>query len=190
MPDAAIEDRPTSRGWYLVAFGLIGTALAIAITGFMQMKEVVVTMQRRVMPGKAEIALAPGKSTLYFEQRSVIDEVEYVNDSPVQFTCSVRDATGKPLTLEKPIANVTYSVGGFKGHNVYDMQIAAPGIYTLECSGPTKFVLSLGGGIGAWLVVALVGGLMPGLAGLIVVVVVTLKRRRWFKRHPGATSDS
>jgi hypothetical protein len=190
MPGTAPENRPTSRGWYLVAFGLIGTAIAIAITGFMQMKEVVVTMQRRVMPGKAEIALAPGKSTLYFEQRSVIDEVEYVNDSPVQFTCSVRDANGKAVPLEKPLANVSYSAGDFKGHNVYDMQITSPGIYTLECTGPTKFVLSLGGGIGAWLVVALAGGLMPGTAGLIVIVVVTVRRRRWFKRNPGVTSDS
>ena len=45
------------------------------------------------------------------------------------------------------------------------------------------FMLSVGGGIGAWFIVALVGALMPGLAGLIVILVITIKRRRWFKRQ-------
>lgn len=185
-----LPDRPTSAGWYLVAFGLIGSALAISLTGFNQMREVVDTMQRRVMPGVHEVALAGGKASLYYEHRSEIKDTTYETPQDLTFTCSLRDQRGKTLKLEPITGKVTYSVGPYSGRKVWDVDVMAPGSYNLACDAERPFVLSLGGGIGAWLVVAIVGGLVPGLAGLIVIAFVTIKRRRWFKQNPGKATDT
>jgi hypothetical protein len=185
-----LPDRPTSAGWYLVAFGLIGTALAIALTGFNQMREVVETMQRRVMPGVHEVALAGGKASFYYEHQSEIKDKSYETPEGLTYTCSLRDQRGKSLKLETVTDKVTYNVGPYSGRKVWDVDVVAPGTYNLACDAERPFVLALGGGMGAWMIVAIVGGLVPGTAGLIVIVFVTIKRRQWFKRNPGKTTDT
>ncbi len=185
-----LADRPTSAGWYLVAFGLIGSALAIALTGYNQMTEVVATMQRRVMPGVHEVALAGGQASLYYEHVSEVANKPYEAPRDLTFSCTVRDLRGKALKLDGVTAKVTYSLGAYAGRKVYDVDVSTPGTYTLACESSQPFVLALGGGMGAWLVVAIVGGLIPGTAGLIVIAIVTIKRRRWFARNPGKTTDT
>jgi hypothetical protein len=59
----------------------------------------------------------------------------------------------------------------------------APGSYTLTCDGSQRFMVAVGGGTGAWLVVAIAGALFPGTAGILVVLITTIKRRRWRKRQ-------
>lgn len=174
-------DRPASRGWYLVSFGLIGIAIAIAFTGFAQMSEVVVTLQRHPMPGSQEVALAGGRATIYYEYESSYDNKTYAAPADLPVTCTLKNLNDKPHPLETPPSKVTYSKGPYAGRNLYDVEVTAPGSYTLTCEGSQPFMISVGGGIGAWFIVALFGALMPGLAGLIVIVIVALKRRRWFK---------
>lgn len=177
-----VPERPTSRGWYLVAFGLIGTALAIAWTGFNQMREVVETMQRREMPGSHEVTLPGGRATIYYEARSRLKERTFDTPSNLAFGCHLARLDGKPHPLIPITAKVKYTSGDFSGRAVFDVEVVAPGSYTLTCDGQEPYVLAIGGGIGAWVIVAIVGGLMPGLAGLGVIVLVTVKRRRWFAR--------
>lgn len=188
----ALVNRPTSAGWYLVSFGLIGTAIAIALTGWNQMVEVVSTMQRKPMPGTHEIAIAGGMTTLYYEHRSRIGDREYAAPPDLTFACAVRDQTGKPLPLRHSAGSTTYDAGGFAGRNVFDVDINVPGAYVIACDGdPAKpYVVAVGGGIGAWLVVAIVGASLPGLAGILVIVIVALKRRRWFARNRGVPTDT
>ncbi|MBA2541912.1 MAG: hypothetical protein H0V17_19865 [Deltaproteobacteria bacterium] len=185
-----LPDRPTSAGWYLVAFGLIGSALAISLTGFNQMREVVETMQRRVMPGVHEVALAGGKAALYYEPESELKEHSYSTPADLKFTCTLRDQRGKTLKLEAPTGKIEYASGPYVGRKVFDVDVVAPGTYNLACTADQPFVLALGGGLGAWMVVAIVGGLVPGLAGLIVIAFVTIKRRQWFAKNPGKTTDT
>jgi len=185
------KNRLTSAGWYGVSFGLLGIAVSIALTGFNQMKEAVGGMQRRVMPGDADIVLAPGKATFYYETRSTFEGADFDDDTPLQFQCKLHDQLGHEVRLDKPVGRVTYDIAAYKGHNVFDVMVPAPGTYRLSCTAPRKFVLALGGGIGAWLVVAIVGGLLPGLGAIFVAVFVTLKRRRWRARQrAGATLTS
>lgn len=182
-PPATQVDRPTSAGWYGVVFGLFGTAIAIALTGFNQSNETIEGMQRRLMPGTVEIALAAGQTTLYFEDRSIFEGQRVDVDKPVDVRCVMRDQNGKPAPMTKPTANASYSIPNYRGHNVLDVQIPTPGTYTLSCEGTQNYVLALGAGIGAWIVVAIVGGLVPGLAGLAIAVLVTVKRYRWRRRQ-------
>jgi hypothetical protein len=52
----------------------------------------------------------------------------------------------------------------------------APGTFAIECTGTGA--IAVGGGIGAWIVVAIVGGMLPVLAGLGLAIPVFIKRRR------------
>jgi hypothetical protein len=178
-----VPDRPASRGWYLVSFGLIGIALAIGFTGFAQMSEVVATLQRHPMPGSQEVALAGGRASIYYEYQSSYDNKPYATSPELAVSCTLSNLNGKPHPLDAPHSATTYKSGPYAGRSLYDVEIAAPGLYTLTCEGAQPFMISVGGGIGAWFLVALFGALMPGLAGLIVILVITLKRRRWFKQQ-------
>lgn len=164
-----------------MSFGLIGIAIAIAFTGFAQMSEVVATLQRHPMPGSREIALAGGRATIYYEFESNYDSKPYSTPRDLAVSCTLASLDGKPHPLETPHANVTYQSGPYAGRSLYDVEVTAPGSYTLTCGGSQPYLVSVGGGIGAWFIVALAGALMPGVAGLVVILVVTLKRRRWFK---------
>ena len=143
-----VPDRPASRGWYLVSFGLIGIALAIAFTGFAQMSEVVATLQRHPMPGSQEIALAGGRATIYYEFQSSYDSKPYATSPDLAIACTLKSLSGKPYPLEAPHTNVTYSSGPYAGRSLYDIEVTAPGLYTLTCGGTQPFMISLGGGIG------------------------------------------
>ncbi len=178
-----IPDRPTSRGWYLVSFGLCGIAIAIALTGWNQMREVVVTLVRHPMPGSHEVALASGLATVYYEHRSTLENTDYSSPPDMVFHCTVKNLNGKVHAVQPVKSKASYTSGPYEGHAVFDIQVSAPGLYTLTCDGTQPYVIAVGGGMGAWFVVAIAGGSFPGLAGLIVIVVVTLKRRRWYKRQ-------
>ena len=178
-----VPDRPTSRGWYLVSFGLCGIAIAIGLTGWNQMREVVATMQRQPMPGSREVALAAGLTTIYYERSSTFDNQDYSSPPEMPFTCTVKNLNGKVHPMLPAARKATYTSGPYEGRAVWDIQVSAPGLYTLTCDGTRPYMLAVGGGIGAWYMVAVAGALFPGLAGLTVILVVTLKRRRWHKRQ-------
>jgi hypothetical protein len=163
--------RRTAAGWYFVALGLIGCGLAIGMTGFFQMADSVRGLQRSTMPGKTEVTLAAGRTTIYVETR--VDGVEHVADN---LQCRMLDGSGKPIELRTANGKVSYSFGGYAGRNAWDVDIMAPGTFAIECSG--KGAIAVGGGIGAWIVVALVGGLVPVLGGLGLAIPVFFKRRR------------
>jgi hypothetical protein len=188
---SALPDRPTSAGWYLVAFGLLGCGLAIALTGWNQMVEVIETMQRRVLPGTHEVALTNGRTTIYYEHQARVGDKHYSSPPDLTFRCSVTDLAGTPYNLMATgPAKTRYSVSDFSGRSVLEVDIAVPGAYMLSCDGSQPYVLAVGGGLGAWLIVAIAGGSFPGLAGVIVIVFVTIKRRRWRARNPGVKTDT
>jgi hypothetical protein len=161
----------TAAGWYFVAMGLIGCGLAIALTGYFQMADSVRGLQRSTMPGTTEVALAAGRTTIYVETR--VDGIEQRSEN---LDCRFLDGSGKPLELRPAKHDVSYSFGGYAGKKAWDVDIMAPGTFTIECSG--KGAIAVGGGIGAWIIVALVGGLLPTLGGLGIAIPVFFKRRR------------
>jgi hypothetical protein len=170
--------RPPSRVWYLVAGGLLMIGVAIAATGISQSISTVEAMYRVVMPGRAEIVLPAGGTTLYAESRSVVDGKAYAVDGEPDFHCGIADPAGKALPLERASSKVTYSFGGYQGRNVFDVDVAVAGTYVLSCEGPRPFTLAIGRGVGTWIVVAVVGGLVPAGLAVLVFLIVLIKRVR------------
>lgn len=175
QPKSIAPPRRTAAGFYFVGIGLVGSALAIVLMGFSQMTDSVSGLQRAVMPGRTEVTLAAGRTTIYLEHRSVVNGVPY-ELKPDRILCTFADAQRKPLELNQVMGRTKYSYGDYAGRSVFDVSIPAPGTYTIECTG--SGVIAVGGGVGTWIVVAVVGGLVPGLGGLALCLVVFLKRRR------------
>jgi hypothetical protein len=175
----------TTRVWYLVAAGLIISAVTMAGIAFSQMMSTIEGMQRVVMPGRAEITLPAGGSTLYAEQESRVNGTVYTVSESFQYRCGVEDPQGGKVALKGAASTVTYSIGGFSGKNAWDIDVPAAGTYALVCEGGEPFVIAIGRGIGAWIVVGLVG-LLPFFGGALIILLVFFKRRRQLRRARAA----
>lgn len=166
----------TTRVWYLVAAGLMISAATMAILAFGQMSGRVEGMQRVVMPGRAEITMPAGTSTLYVERRSSVGGKTYAVAGDIAPRCAIDERQGRKVTLTAPQANVEYALGDFAGKNTWDLDVMAAGSYTLVCEADQPFVIAIGQGIGAWIVVAAVG-VVPFLIGVVIIAIVFFKRR-------------
>jgi hypothetical protein len=169
----------TSRVWYAVAAGLIVPGVALMVMGFGQLSSAVEEMRRVVMPGKLEIVLPAGRTTLYGERRSIVDGKVYRTEA-LEFRCRALDLEGRAVPLA-PAPAVAYTVGGYEGSADIDLDIPAPGTYVVECEGPSPFVLAVGQGIGTWIVLMIAGAVPAGL-GMLVALVVLIKRTRQKRR--------
>lgn len=183
-PAAPATPKITSKVWYILAAGLMATAVAIAATAFSQWRSTIEDMPRVVVPGRSEIVLPPGDTTLYAESRSIVNGKAYVLDGAIDFRCGITSASGAQVPIEKPTSQVHYGIGGYEGQNVFDVHAEVGGTYVLECAGDAQkpFVLAIGRGVGTWIVVGLVGGLVPGMLAVAVFVVVLVKRSRQRRR--------
>lgn len=166
----------TPRAWYLIGVGLMISAVAMALVSFGSMRDTVGGMHRIVVPGRATITLPPGTSTLYAEQRSVVDGKHYDVGGGFAYRCGIDEQTRK-LTFTKATGKITYSIGDFAGHNAWDIDVVEAGDYELVCESEKPFVMAIGRGVGSAIVVAIVG-LLPFFIGLTVILVVYLKRRK------------
>jgi hypothetical protein len=168
--------RITSKVWYLVAGGMILPGISLAVTAFMLLSSTIGDMHRVVMPGKTELMLPAGRTTLYAERRSSVDGKAYSQPEEQSFRCGVTDAAGNDMGLASAASNVSYSIGDYAGRSAFDLQLGQPGTYVLACEAPGPFVIAIGQGAGAWIVVAALGGLTT-FGGMILFLVVLLLRR-------------
>ncbi|MDQ3336346.1 MAG: hypothetical protein M4D80_14350 [Myxococcota bacterium] len=166
----------TPRTWYLLGAGLMLSSVTMAIVSFGSMMNTIEGMHRIVVPATATITLPPGTSTLYAEQRSVVDGKTYEVDGEFRYRCGIDEKTRK-VTFGKATGKVTYSIGDYAGHNAWDIDVVEAGDYVLVCESDKPFVMALGRGIGSAIVVAVVG-LVPFTIGLAGIVAVYLKRRK------------
>lgn len=166
----------TSKAFYLVAIGLIASAVTMAIVGFTQMLSTVENLQRVQMPGRAEIMLPAGASALYVESRSVIGGKPLEVSGEFQYRCGIDEPTRK-ATLTKTTTTVEYSIGDYAGAAAWDVEVEQAGRYVLVCEAPQPFAVAVGRGVGAWIVIAVVG-LVPFMIGVVIILVVFFKRRR------------
>lgn len=170
----------TPRTWYLVGVGLMISAVAMAIVAFGSMMNGIEGMNRVVVPGRATITLPAGTSTLYAEQRSIVDGKTYAVDGEFKYRCGIDEQTRK-VSLARATGQISYSIGDYAGHNAWDIDVPEAGDYVLVCESERQFVMAIGQGVGSAIVVAL-AGLVPFLVGLTFVLVVFFKRRAQ-KRH-------
>jgi hypothetical protein len=143
---------------------------------FTLLSSTVKDMHRVVMPGKAELMLPAGRTMLYVERRSIVDGKAYSQPEEQSFRCGVTDVAGNDIQLASASSNVSYSIGDHAGRSAFDLQLGQPGTYVLACEAPGPFVIAIGQGAGAWIVVAIIGGLTT-LGGVILFLVVLLLRR-------------
>jgi hypothetical protein len=142
-------------GGFLIAFACAVAGLAVT-TAMSTMKG----MQRVPMPGRADISLPAGPSTLY-----------------VEGDASNVECTAVGLVLEKPKGQVSYSLAGYHGRNAFDVQVTSGNRYELACTGSGPFVIAVGAGVGAWIVITALA-VIPFLAGLALVIVTAIRRAR------------
>lgn len=171
----------TSRKWYGLAPALVAAGFANLVLGLVWMSSDVEAMQRAVMPGSAEIALPAGDTTLYLERTSFLNgEVDEATGS-VQVRCGVTDPAGAAVSIERPMASVSYTTGRHAGVNMFDLHVPTAGTYRLTCEAPSRVVLAVGRGVGTRIVVAVLGmflGLGLGVAAFAVVLVRRMNQRR------------
>src|SRR5690606_7781943 len=137
-------NRMTSRVWYLLAAGLILTAISIAGTGIRRFFSTVEGMHRVVMPGQAEIVLPEGPSTLYVEHSSIVDGKAYVIGEDLSFRCALTGPGGEELAITPSPSRVTYATGSYAGRNAFNVGVPAAGTYVLACEAPDPFVMAIG----------------------------------------------
>lgn len=170
------------KSWLGYFFGgaLLVIAVAVAWVGVSSGIATIKGMQRVAMPGTAKVVLPVGPSTLYLETQSKIgDQVIDSGDAPFQVHCRLNGPGSGDLPLGKPHSQVRYSLGGYKGHNVFDIVVATGAPYDLTCEseGDRPFAIAVGTGVGAWIVVTVVA-IIPALAGIALLIVTTVRRRR------------
>ncbi len=149
-----------SRLGYLFGGFLIAFAFAVAGLAWSSATSTMEGMQRVHMPGSARMSLPGGPSTLYVEA-----------DRDFAVECS---APGLRLRPAKP---VTYSLAGYRGRSAYEVDVPVGGSFELQCRGEQPFVIAIGSGVGAWMVIAVLAAI-PLLAGLVLAIVTAVRRRR------------
>ncbi|MDB4963206.1 MAG: hypothetical protein JWP01_3205 [Myxococcales bacterium] len=161
---------PPSRAWYaLTAIPLLIAAFVCA-RAIIEMVDRMTSMQRFVVPGMVELELDRGEQVVFGESRSVVNGVGY-NNASFEVRCSVEDAaTAKPLALKAPTGHTSYSLGGYQGESLWEVDVPQAGRYRMTCEGPdTKAVLAVGRGFGLGTAV-----LQMVLAGLLAMPLTAL----------------
>jgi hypothetical protein len=161
-----------------VAIGVI-----IAVVGVMGMIDDIERMKRVVMPGEVEIELGAGEWVVYGETTSTVDGRGYHTTS-ISLSCMMVDAaSGEPMRIETPTGSTSYSIGGFKGQSMFELDLPRAGTYRLTCEGGGDAVLAFGRGIGGGL-----GLIFGGVFGGIIAAVVTLFLVRRKRKRAAAAS--
>jgi hypothetical protein len=182
-----MTERQTSKVWYVVACGMFVIAFSIAMTGVAQFQSTIEDMRRFPMPGKAEVVLPEGPTTLYFEHHSRVEGEELRAPEDLAFHCALTDPGGRDVLLEPTASRVSYDFSGYAGRSVFDVHLQFPATYVLSCEAPARFAVAMGYGVAVWHLVALIGGLVPASGGAIMAAIIFVKR--WRQRRRGATSS-
>lgn len=163
--------------WYLLALVPLGIGAVITVFSLRGLFDLIEHMPRVVVPGKGEIALEAGDHVVYGETQSLLNGTVYVSPS-LQLRCGMRAPGGDPIELTAPSATTSYRIGGFAGQSMFKLTIPRAGTYLLACEGDgAPATIAVGTGLGAELLIAVVG-LLGGLGGVIVIVFIVRRRRR------------
>ena len=172
---------------WIVGFVIFAVFLATLITGILPQIQVVV-------PGTHEIHLEePGKYTVFYEYRSVIDSKVYSTGESLSGMWATLKSKedSREVVLSRPSGSSTYETGGRAGVSVLEFEIDEPGTYIFAAnysdgvSGP-DVVLAIGqfkllgtilGGLGIFFGTLIIGG--------FIIVRTFLKRRKAGKQMVG-----
>ncbi|WP_280373951.1 hypothetical protein [Nocardia wallacei] len=188
MPGVPERVIPSGR-WYalgalLVVAGIAG-AVVVALVGFVRMSDRVDGFQRVPVPGSADVQITEtGGYTVYFEYPNASSRVFQGN---VNVRLLGPDGTSVPL--EDYSSALTYGLGGHEGRAGFSFDAARPGTYHLVTQGDSGVTAAIGRGIGGSLASTILLALGIGAAGVVlglVVFIVVAVKRGAAKRRIGA----
>lgn len=179
-------------GSVLGVLGIIGFILFVVFL-FKQIKEQSPKIQL-VVPGTHEIELSkPGKYTIFYEYRSVIDNKVFMTGEalPAEILVTLYSRAGaKEVDLEQPSMNNTYNMGGRAGISLLEFDIDSPGTYIINARyagsvekpdivfavGQFKLFGVIFGAIGIFF-----ASFIIAITGCVIVLVAYLKSRKLMK---------
>ena len=169
-----------SRAWYLTVLVPLAFGVIIGGISLSRMMEQIESMPRAVIPGERTFELPAGEHIIYGETYSVVDGVVYRNKR-FTATCTVTRADGTPIPFESYGGKMRYGIGVYSGRAIFKFELESPGAAKVSCSTKdgSKLVIAVGEGIGAQVVVAVVGALFGLFTALAVFAIVLVKRKRY-----------
>ncbi len=196
MEQTAHEPTRPGQGWYLLAAVLFAVAAGLVALSVWTLVDRVATfggdLRRFVAPGETELTVEkPGERSIYYEHKSTVDGRRFSTPKEMPpLTCEVTGPDGEAVSVEAPSGSVSYERSARKGKQVYVFTATKPGTYRVRASYPAEqsgpeVVLAVGqmdvlGFVGAVFgscAALLLGGLLA-VGGLVITIVVFLKRRR------------
>jgi hypothetical protein len=173
-------------------FFLVGGGFFV-YTLFHGIAHVTDSLTQIVVPGSAELNLQQKRYTVFLEEESTVNGKIYSTTQSIDgLVCRVSSVqNGTTIPIERPRMSSSYSVNGRSGHSVLEFSIQQNGRYAIACDysenskGPVV-VVAVGAGVVEAIFRTVLGGLgaiFGGIgAGMVVVLVVMLKREREKKR--------
>jgi len=175
-----------SRGHYGIGCAVVIVGIVLFVVFLLTQISGGLPQIQVVVPGTHEIYLAkPGRYTVFYEYRSVVDNEIYATGESMSGMSAMLKSKddSREVTLSKPSGSSTYEAGGRAGVSVLEFEIEEPGTYIFAAdyrsgvSGP-EVVFAIGqfkilgtvlGGLGIFFGSLFIGG------GIIVRTF--LKRR-------------
>jgi hypothetical protein len=178
------------RTWYLLALVPFVVGAALAVVSFVRLFDNLDSMPRMVVPGEHEFALEAGDYVVYGESESIVDGTAYENGR-FSVRCGLAAHDGAAIALSHPTVARTYSIGGHTGNGMFEFELPSDQTVTLSCTTEDgKAVVAIGRGIGGAIVAGVLSILLGLFGGLIIFVVVFIKRRRWRRREAEARAGA
>lgn len=181
-----------------------GLAIALMLVGtfafllaFEVLKTTTEDMVQVIVPGESTITVEePGDFTIFYESQSTVDGRVFSTGDLPGINIEIRsNATGEPVSIKKPSATTSYSLGGRSGQSIAAFSVQETGDYTLAAAYPegaegTERVLAVGsgsGGVGRALVAGGIG-MAAFLAGLVIGLRTFFRRRKAKRNGDGPTA--
>lgn len=166
-----------SRAWYIAAVVPLVIGALVAWLGFSRLVDSIDSMQRLVAPGERDLVLDAGDYIVFGESESVVDGVAYANDR-WSVRCSMA-LDGAPLELRTVTGRTTYSFGNHAGRAIFELTMPRSGTAHLACeTDQGKAVIAVGTGIGASIVIGVIGLVFGVLLAGGVFTIIFVKRRK------------
>jgi hypothetical protein len=183
-----VERPAPGRVWYVAAVlvALAGFALA-GYRVYSNIGDLMSGLDQVVVPGQADLALEPGRYTIFHEYQSTVDGRIYSGTDVSGLLVRILPAGGgEPLTLDQPGATSSYELGGRAGRSVLAFEVPKAGEYKLVAVYPEgeekpQAVLAVGRGMTGRILTLVFSALVIvflSVAAAALIAVITYRRRR------------
>jgi hypothetical protein len=180
-----------SRWYYLLSLFIVsvgaGLFFLIMFKGLSGIPDKLAQMEA---PGTAEMTFAePGKYTVFYEHRSVIEGKVYDTGENLSglWVTVVSKETGSPVPLVQPSVSTSYEVGNRAGVSVLEFNIERPGVYQVSATYPDnkdgqRVAMAVGQGVAGRITATIISGLATMFGSVLLAIVISVitfvKRRR------------